>query len=291
MPLRLEFEQEPDNELESLVKDLQFLPEDSLLEKEMKIGLLEYYNDVLDRRVEKKKFILNYDLLRDFKSVLAHEKARQANLSKEEKELIVRCASVAGRFLCKEDYEEFLGGVLEEERLKKRIKVLQEYRRQGIRDFETAKNYDKELLSKAQLSSSVSNLPSAASDEASLTTIIRPSTLDTADGRSYTGAALPPKPAVATRRFISVPLDITDAEGFELLNPSERNLCSVLRLLPKTYLNVKETLIAAYYKHGYLKRAQARSMIKIDVNKTSRIYDFFVTAGWVHPEPKKAIDE
>jgi SWIRM domain len=81
-------------------------------------------------------------------------------------------------------------------------------------------------------------------------------------------------------------LDITDAEGFELLSTSERNLCSILRLLPKLYLSIKETLIAAHQKYGYLKRAQARGLIKIDVNKTSRIYDFFVTAGWIKPHPQ-----
>lgn len=85
--------------------------------------------------------------------------------------------------------------------------------------------------------------------------------------------------------YLGSPLDISDADGHELLSPNERNLCSILRLLPRLYLSIKETLIAANAKFGHLKRAQARSLIKIDVNKTSRIYDFFVGAGWINPRP------
>jgi len=36
---------------------------------------------------------------------------------------------------------------------------------------------------------------------------------------------------------------------------------------------------------GYLKRGQARQMFRIDVNKTGKIYDYFVAVGWVRPAP------
>jgi SWIRM domain len=91
---------------------------------------------------------------------------------------------------------------------------------------------------------------------------------------------------VSVRRSLGAPLDISDAEGFELLSSAERNLCSILRLFPKLYLSIKETLLAAHARlGGCLKRAQARSLIKIDVNKTSKIYDFFVASGWISPFP------
>jgi len=266
MEKRFEFEVEYENEFENTIKDLSFSTDDNPLEIEMKIALLEYYSDVLDRRVERKKFVFTHDILRDFKGILQAEK-NKVSLFKDEKDLAARCYSLAGHFLYREDYETFSAGIYEEERLKKKIKMLQEYRRQGIRDFETAKNYEKELASKAQL-------PSTSTMAGNVTelTVVNPSNSVEAP----------------VRRSLAVPLDITDAEGIELLNPSERNLCSVLRILPKTYCNIKETLIAAYYKNGFLKRAQARSLVKIDVNKTSRIYDFFVTAGWIHPVPVKS---
>ena len=82
---------------------------------------------------------------------------------------------------------------------------------------------------------------------------------------------------------MGIPIDLTGAEGVELLLPSEVELCSILRLLPKIYLSIKETLLKEYARTGVLKRAVARSIVKIDVNKTGRIYDFFVAAGWVKP--------
>lgn len=41
---------------------------------------------------------------------------------------------------------------------------------------------------------------------------------------------------------------------------------------------------------GYLKRAQARRMIRMDVNKTGKVYDYFVAVGWVRPAPVNPID-
>jgi transcriptional adapter 2-alpha len=76
-------------------------------------------------------------------------------------------------------------------------------------------------------------------------------------------------------------LDIQDAEGYHLLTPGEQQLCSTLRLYPKAYLVIKDTIIREYTRVGSLKRRQARALIKIDVNKTGKIYDFFVEMGWI----------
>ena len=40
-------------------------------------------------------------------------------------------------------------------------------------------------------------------------------------------------------------------------------------------------------KLGHLRLAQARCMIKIDVNKTRKIYDFLVEEGLINKEPLK----
>lgn len=78
----------------------------------------------------------------------------------------------------------------------------------------------------------------------------------------------------------SAPLDISQSEGYELLSPQEQTLCTSLRLLPRAYLVIKETLISEYQKSGgTLKKRMARSLIKIDVNKTSRVWDFFITVS------------
>lgn len=60
-------------------------------------------------------------------------------------------------------------------------------------------------------------------------------------------------------------------------------LCSNLRLLPHDYQSYKSSLIKEYEKQGSLRLAQARTLIRIDVNKTRKMYNFFVEQGWVKP--------
>lgn len=112
----------------------------------------------------------------------------------------------------------------------------------------------------------------------------------TADGSISNGAPVdsfgsggPFTPASSGGRKASTPLNISHADGVELLSEKERQLCSILRLYPRLYLSIKDTLIREYLKLGGLKRAQARAAVKIDVNKTSKLYDFFVAAGWIKP--------
>jgi transcriptional adapter 2-alpha len=80
-----------------------------------------------------------------------------------------------------------------------------------------------------------------------------------------------------------MPLNISHAEGVDMLSEKEREICSILRLYPRLYITIKDTLIKESLRLGGLKRAQARASVKIDVNKTSKLYDFFITAGWIKP--------
>ncbi len=57
-------------------------------------------------------------------------------------------------------------------------------------------------------------------------------------------------------------------------------LCSELRILPKPFLIIKETLVSEFMRrNGNLKKREARDLIKIDVNKTSRIWDYLEQGG------------
>lgn len=78
------------------------------------------------------------------------------------------------------------------------------------------------------------------------------------------------------------PLDISHAPDFELLSPEEQKMCSQLRIRPKPYLAIKETLFRELIRSGgVLKKRTARELLKIDVNKTSKIYEFFVQQNWI----------
>ena len=126
--------------------------------------------------------------------------------------------------------------------------------------------------------------------------------------------------AKAARRTGATPLDLTAAEDAQLLSAKEFELCSTLRILPKAYLTMKEMMIQENNQQvrwadlsvpsvpvmmahvsrtcgrglgggqGYLKRAQARRMIRMDVNKTGKVYDYFVAVGWVRPGPVNPVD-
>lgn len=69
MPNRLEFETEFDNESENNVKDLMFYEDDIPAEIDLKLAILHSYNCSLDRRLERKRFILDRNLL-EFKKVI-----------------------------------------------------------------------------------------------------------------------------------------------------------------------------------------------------------------------------
>jgi len=57
--------------------------------------------------------------------------------------------------------------------------------------------------------------------------------------------------------------------------------CSQVRLVPESYLEFKNVLINECNKLGYLRLAQARALIKIDVNKTRKIYDFLASERFI----------
>ncbi|EDV92926.1 transcriptional adapter 2A isoform X1 [Drosophila grimshawi] len=80
------------------------------------------------------------------------------------------------------------------------------------------------------------------------------------------------------------PIEISDLPGYSKLEAGERTLCSVERLIPQAYLEYKNQLIAEQSKLGHLRLADARRLIKIDVNKTRRIYDFLVKNGHIRPQ-------
>ena len=82
--------------------------------------------------------------------------------------------------------------------------------------------------------------------------------------------------------FLAAPLNLANSPSLHLLTPEEQTLCSQLRILPKPYLVIKETLVREYARRGgKLRRREARDLVKIDVNKTSRVWDFLVQAGFM----------
>ncbi|KAJ2697866.1 hypothetical protein FB645_005804 [Coemansia sp. IMI 203386] len=94
------------------------------------------------------------------------------------------------------------------------------------------------------------------------------------------------KPAVSgcnIRWAKAPPMDISQLPLADTLSTAEQECCSILRLLPKQYLVVKHTLIQAgkQYPPGSFKKRDAQKLCRIDVNKTSKVFEWFVKLNWI----------
>ncbi|KAJ2778616.1 Transcriptional adapter ada2 [Coemansia javaensis] len=289
MPGRLEFETEYENEAEQIVKDMVIADDDTPEELELKRTVLRIYNSRLDRRLQRKAFLCDRGLL-EYRKNQAIEKRRP----KDERDLLGRL-KVFARMQTRDDFEAFSAGLLNEHRLRQRIAELQDWRRNGITALEDGAQYEVERSQRlsrrtttqrdsAQLLDRLQRIVSArAVRESALAAAGRPAQPPQSQPHgllghhSQQGGQVDRKPPVA--------LDIAGAEGVDLLVDGERELCSRLRIFPRPYLAIKETLLAEYVRTGHLRRQHACNLVKIDARKTRRLYEFFVRSGWVKPPP------
>ncbi|KAL5282652.1 TADA2A family protein [Megaselia abdita] len=89
-------------------------------------------------------------------------------------------------------------------------------------------------------------------------------------------------PCVNHLRKKASPMDVIGLPSYEKLSEAERKLCSIARISPLSFLEYKELLTSEHKNIGYLKLADARRLIKIDVNKTRQIYDFLLKNGQIN---------
>lgn len=105
---------------------------------------------------------------------------------------------------------------------------------------------------------------------------------DSSDGRNLLGLL---QPNITGIKRKSTPLDILGLPGYEKLTDEEKQLCSTLRLVPTAYMDYKTILLTENTRTGYLRLADARRLIKIDVNKTRQLYDFLLKFGFIRGAP------
>lgn len=256
-----------------------------------KLALLEMYSQRIDKRLESKALMFDRGLL-EYKKMQAAEKKRL----KEEKDIIHRLRPFA-RLQTAEDYESFSTDILYEAMLRKKIQDLQQYRRLGLLTAADIEKYVNDVAKRTQIKSNpreyyatekqnrAGGRQSSGPDRSSLAPF-------DSEGRKSHDREVTPRladvvsaPANARKR---APLNLANSPSLHLLTPVEQTLCSQLRILPKPYLVVKETLVREYARRGgKLRRREARDLVKIDVNKTSRVWDFLAQAGFlqINAEP------
>ncbi|GEQ67875.1 hypothetical protein JCM33374_g1541 [Metschnikowia sp. JCM 33374] len=267
MPGRLEFDHEAENEAEVPIKDMLFDPEDSAGDIELKLTILDIYNSRLTTRAERKRVLIANGLL-EYRKNISNDKRK----SKEEKEFLKKINAFI-RIMTPQDFEDFSSDLLTELRCRMRIHQLQTWRRNGITTLEDGNKFEKDKLIRQAHYQRMGNGSGLAARTATAQIA--------ANGARKSSTPQPPYKPKLNLSNARAPLDISHATDFDLLSSEEKQLCSALRILPKPYLAIKSQLMKEAIKsNGVLKKKDARSFLKIDVNKASKIYEFFVQMGW-----------
>jgi transcriptional adapter 2-alpha len=313
MPGRLEFETEAENDAEVTVKDMVFDPDDPDTEVDLKLTILDIYNSRLTTRSEHKRAILLHHML-EYRKFATIDKKR----TKEERDVVNKIRPFA-RLMTYDDFEMFSESIVTELQCRRRIAELQEYRRNGIKTADMAAKYERDKAIRLNALNRLGGSPNAllstpgsrftANSMAAVTQLgagtnnskMLPSSLSLASSAYSSSESERATPVVngltsngigsglvnggvgsKFRKSAVNPLDISKAADVELLSPQEQILCSQVRILPKPYLAIKETLFRELLRTGgVLKKKTARELIKIDVNKTGRIYEFFQNQKWI----------
>ncbi|XP_029204552.1 transcriptional adapter 2-alpha-like isoform X2 [Acropora millepora] len=272
MPCRGDFDVEYDNYAEVDVKDIEFDSTDSDILRELKIAAVEIFISRLQQRFYRKRIVRKHGLINIQKWQFLERRQ-----SKAERELREKLRPIA-RLHSPDEHEIFVQGLLMESFLKKEIIKLQEYRSEGICTKKGAQIYER--LNRDRLEDKMRKkllddiLFHIQDEKACQVWLHRQALIDS-------GQSLAPLPLPSLGRKPAARLDISGTPGVEQLRPMERELCSNLRLLPHDFQNYKSILIKEYEKQGSLRLAQARTLIRIDVNKTRKMYNFFLEQGWI----------
>lgn len=314
MPGRLEFETEYFNEAEEAVQHMQFEPGDGVNprtgemepEMELKMTVMDIYNSRLDARVERKKIIFEHKLLEYRKNTAADKKR-----TKEERELLNKAKPFA-RMMKHEDFEEFCKDLLYEHQLRQAIAQLQDWRQHQVDTLKAGEKYEQEKQQRQSRAPPLGSFDRLASSRlgkptppfefpSGATKLIGP---EIPERLKNGGLSTPPpdRPINGTNgvngvsapfiktKFVPKPLPNTVPLKFgkeavpdlQLLLPEERELCSVLRIMPKSYIALKGKIInEAMNNNGFLSKKMAKQKCGIDVNKASQVFDFLVHSGLI----------
>lgn len=139
MPKRAEFETEWNNDAELMIADLQIDPNEDPAIQDLKFQVLDIYNRKLLDRYEKRKFVLQNDLL-DLKKPKQKRKEEQG----PDERALQRSMQLFLQLHTREEHDTFVDGLIAELHLKKRISQLQEWRRNGIRTLSEGELYELE---------------------------------------------------------------------------------------------------------------------------------------------------
>ncbi|XP_060064792.1 transcriptional adapter 2-alpha-like [Ylistrum balloti] len=278
MAARGDFNIEYDNFQELEIQSISFDEDEEIdeLEERLQLAVLDVYLRCLKQRGRRKMIVRKYGLI-NLSKVQSSNRMYAHSITD-----VVDKLRVFMRLLSPLEYDKFLKGVHVEKELRLQIKRLQECRQNGIIHIRNTNIY-KTLKKRRQVTKTQINLLSEIlghmnDNKACQTWLQRQVVLNTiSKGVTAPLPVIPRRPAP--------PLDIVGLPGYDKLTESEREMCASIRLVPDAYLEFRSVMTTECAKAGSLKLSQARNMIKIDVNKTRRLYDFLLSEGHINKDP------
>ncbi|XP_057666509.1 transcriptional adapter 2-alpha-like isoform X1 [Diorhabda carinulata] len=261
-PARSDFEIEFDKGAEDILSNLEFVDEDDphyeLLTK-LQCSLVEAYNRRLQERQRWKNLIRSHGLLL-VRKTHSWLKRYDNTINKNIYEKMIRFMQ-----LCKPmKFEMLMEGLHRVGELKLHISRLINLRKIGITTLAEGRLYFKLKQSHEANKKSLKlfrqdpALNWKACKDSNFTIISK-----------------------CNRRRSFAPIEISGMPGYSKLSPQEADLCSTVRLVPVTYFQLRDTLVSECRKNGSVSLQTARKLLKIDVNKTRKLYDFLLQEGYI----------
>lgn len=280
MAARGDFNVEYDNFQELEIQAISFNEDEEHdeLDERLQMAVLDIYLGCLKKRGTRKKIVRKYGLI-NLSKVLASNRMYDNSIRD-----LVETSRVFTRLLSPYEYDKFLRGIHVEKEIKLQIKRLQEYRQNGIIHlrnttiYRTLKKRRQETKTQLNLLSEI--LVHMNDNKACQMWLQRQVVMETISKGVVSPGALSAMP-----RRSAPPLDIVGMPGYDKLSSSEKELCASIRLVPAAYLEFRNVMTIECQKFGSLKLSQARNMIKIDVNKTRRLFDFLLSEGCINKDP------
>ncbi|KAJ8870985.1 hypothetical protein PR048_027287 [Dryococelus australis] len=272
-PLRCDFDMEYDNYAEIAVADIDLSvfdrdDKDYELCRSLQVALVDGYNNRQRERQRRKEVVREHGLILTRKTITWLQRY-EYTISKKATDRIV----LFMQLMCGQDFDYIMEGLHYAGELRQYILRLQKLRENGLTRFHSCRLYHKlKRLRDAQRKERRVYMSNPALCWRSL----RDATVTT----FHDGTVEKLTPMGVLRRS-APPLEIMGLPGYESLTSSERELCSNVRLVPESYLDFKRILVTECKRQNGLKLAQARVLIKIDVNKTRKLYDFLQQEGYI----------
>ncbi|KAK2195815.1 bifunctional Homeobox-like domain superfamily/SANT-Myb domain/Zinc finger [Babesia duncani] len=298
-PLRGDFDIEYDNDAELILADMEFRPEDTPEQIELKLQVLEIYNSKIDERIYRKKIIISRGLL-DAKALQQKERKWTA----EEKELYNALRPFL-RFQTNEEHDHTVQLLIKERKLRTKLYQLMLWKVLGLENPKEIAEFEermdrvegyKEALLRQQADVSrrierrlrVSNIDNENTNTSSNTKLKITDFMDEKEIEFCSSLQLPPIAYFLAKRVLlhelaSNPMYTVDDMCNELRIDGVKQgriFDFLLLLTPKSFQNINHQVCdltkATLNNHGFIDTENVASEISLTSNTTNPIHNKFV---------------